>query len=56
MLLAPFRYALLMFFYVAMATLAAQGRPMVIAFAFVVGAWAVCIPVRCLFDLPDSEV
>ena len=37
-------YLALVIFYINMATLAAQGRPMIIALSFVMGAWVCCIP------------
>ena len=41
-------YALLVFFYLSMATLAAQGRAGIVAIAFVVGAWFVSVRRRNL--------
>jgi Na+-driven multidrug efflux pump len=42
-------YALLVFFYLSMATLAAQGRAGIVAIAFVVGAWFVSVPLAYVF-------
>eukprot|EP00941_MAST-03F_sp_MAST-3F-sp1_P000101 g101.t1 len=44
-------YILLTFFYLAMATLSAQGRPNIIAFAFVVGAWCTTMPLCYVFSV-----
>ena len=49
MLLCGCGYFFLGVFYIAMATLAAQGRPHLIAVSFVVGAWLVCIPLAFYF-------
>lgn len=37
-------YFFLSIFFISMATLEAQGRPGVVAVAFFIGAWLVCIP------------
>ena len=43
-LLVGSAYCLLVFFYVSMSALAAQGRPEKIAIAFFIGAWCVSVP------------
>ena len=50
-------YFFLSIFYISVATLVAQGRPMLIAFSFVVGAWLTSVPLAFFFrtwkiDLP----
>jgi Na+-driven multidrug efflux pump len=42
-------YLALVIFYINMATLGAQGRPMAIALSFVLGAWVCCIPLAFFF-------
>jgi Na+-driven multidrug efflux pump len=49
MLLVGCGYFALGIFYICMATLAAQGRPHLIAISFVIGAWFVCIPLAFYF-------
>ena len=53
MLLCGCGYFCLGAFYIFMATLAAQGRPHLIAVSFVVGAWLVCIPLAFYFRQSD---
>lgn len=43
-------YLGLVIFYISMATLGAQGRPGIVAIAFVVGAWFVCVPLAYVFS------
>ena len=44
-------YAALAIFYISMAVLSAAGKPNIVAVAFVIGAWVVCVPLA--FVLTD---
>ena len=48
-------YAAMSLFYAAGGVLSGQGRPLVVAVAFVIGAWCVCIPLAWAFTVKYNE-